>query len=269
MTAENTDVQTQLIVPQLKDNEQISYPALSLPSSSKSKAPLKSLSNPSQALAHLEKHQAKLASLPEDKRKEAEERERWAKAEERAKGGKVADQEGTLKKAVKRLEKKKSKSGKEWYVDFVSITSQSIFGSFYACRDMGFGSPTGLTENEKSRNRTRQQPKSETTTSHPEMKSVKTRKWASRRRTRSSRKRVDQGSKVGKRAERERTEGVVGVNLRLEKRRDARTLVQVFRGSWTGCRFERSMYVLFSGGVQKGSRPMLESQRLANADMDQ
>ncbi|KAK1922904.1 establishment of cell polarity protein [Papiliotrema laurentii] len=105
---------TQLIVPELKDAETISYPAISLPSSSKQKAPLKSLSNPSQALAHLEKHNAKLASLPADKRKEIEERERWAKAEERAKGGKVADQEGTLKKAVKRLEKKKSKSGKEW-----------------------------------------------------------------------------------------------------------------------------------------------------------
>ena len=54
--------------------------------------------------------------MTSEQRKEAEERERWAKAEERAKGGKVADQEGTLKRAVKRLEKKKSKSGKEWCV---------------------------------------------------------------------------------------------------------------------------------------------------------
>ena len=84
------DVQTQLIVPQLKnDLDSVSFPAVSLPSSSKSKAPLKSLSNPAQALAHLEKHHAKLANLPEEKRKEIEERERWAKAEERAKGGKV------------------------------------------------------------------------------------------------------------------------------------------------------------------------------------
>ena len=57
-----------------------------------------------------------MASLPEEKRKEVEERERWAKAEERARGGKVADEEKALKKAVKRLEKTKSKSGKEWYV---------------------------------------------------------------------------------------------------------------------------------------------------------
>lgn len=90
---------------------------MSLPSTSRQgKAPLKALSNPSQALAHLEKHNAKLASLPEEKRKEIEERERWAKAEARASGGKVADEEKTLKKAVKRMEKTKSKSGKEWLV---------------------------------------------------------------------------------------------------------------------------------------------------------
>lgn len=75
---------------------------------------MKALSNPQQALAHLEKHNAKLAAMPEEKRKEIEERERWAKAEERARGGKVADEEKTLKKAVKRMEKTKSKSGKEW-----------------------------------------------------------------------------------------------------------------------------------------------------------
>lgn len=103
-------------MPQLRDNnnDSVTYTQMSLPSSSKSKAPLKSISNPSQALAHLEKHNAKLASMDPERRKEIEENERWAKAEERAKGGKVVDQEGTLKKAVKRLEKKKSKSGKEW-----------------------------------------------------------------------------------------------------------------------------------------------------------
>jgi flagellar biosynthesis/type III secretory pathway protein FliH len=99
---------------QLRNDDSVSYPSVSLPSTSKSKAPLKHLSNPAQALAHLEKHNAKLAGMTPEQRKEAEERERWAKAEERAKGGKVADQEGTLKRAVKRLEKKKSKSGKEW-----------------------------------------------------------------------------------------------------------------------------------------------------------
>lgn len=110
---------TQLIVPQPKNttnDEDISFPAISLPSkqSDKSGTHLKRISNPSQALAHLEKHRAKLAAMPEDKRAEIEERERWAKAEERAKGGKVADQEKVLKNAVKRKEKTKAKSSKEW-----------------------------------------------------------------------------------------------------------------------------------------------------------
>jgi hypothetical protein len=95
----------------------VSYPSVSLPSGSssgKSKAPLKTLSNPSQALAHLQKHQTHLAGLPAEKRAEIEERERWAKAEERAAGGKVADNEKVLKNAVKRMEKAKAKGGKEW-----------------------------------------------------------------------------------------------------------------------------------------------------------
>jgi hypothetical protein len=109
---------TQLLLPELpREGDALSFPAVSLPSSSsKPNAPLKNLSNPSQALAHLTKHNAQLASLPEDRRRVAEERERWAKAEERASGGKVADQEGVLRKAVKRAEKGKFKSGKEWYI---------------------------------------------------------------------------------------------------------------------------------------------------------
>ncbi|KAK8850345.1 hypothetical protein IAR55_004263 [Kwoniella newhampshirensis] len=109
---------TQLLVPQLPSDpsDNLSFPAVSLPSKEKqrNKSGFKQLSNPAQALAHLEKHNAKLASLPEDKRKEIEEKERWAKAEERAAGGKVADQEKVLKNAVKRKEKTKAKSSKEW-----------------------------------------------------------------------------------------------------------------------------------------------------------
>jgi hypothetical protein len=104
-------------VPQLpRESDSISFPSVALPSSGpkKSATTIKKLSNPSQALAHLEKHNAKLSALPEDKRKEALERELWAKAEERAAGGKVADQEKILRQAVKREEKRKSKSGKEW-----------------------------------------------------------------------------------------------------------------------------------------------------------
>jgi hypothetical protein len=107
-----------LIVPDLtkhSNEDNISFP-LSLPSAKSHKATLKNLSNPAQALAHLQKHNTKLASLPEDKRKEIEEAERWAKAEERAGGGKVADEARVLKNAVKRMEKGKAKSGQEWYV---------------------------------------------------------------------------------------------------------------------------------------------------------
>lgn len=110
-----TTPQTQLLVPQLpRETDSVTFPSVALPSAAKSRAPLKKLANAGQALAHLEKHQNKLASLPEEKRREAEERDRWAKAEERAAGGKVADDEKVLKKAVKREEKRKAKGGKEW-----------------------------------------------------------------------------------------------------------------------------------------------------------
>ena len=99
-----------------RSNDKVTYQPINLPSSSSSshKTNFKPISNPSHALAHLEKHKRKLEGMSEDKRREAEERERWAKAQERAAGGKVADQESTLRKAVKRKEKEKSKSGKEW-----------------------------------------------------------------------------------------------------------------------------------------------------------
>jgi hypothetical protein len=74
------------------------------------------LSNPAHALANLQKHDQHLAAMSDDKRAEAVEQERWAKALHRAEGGKIVDSERILKKAVKRVEKNKSKSGKEWYV---------------------------------------------------------------------------------------------------------------------------------------------------------
>lgn len=56
-----------------------------------------------------------MADLPADVRAEKEEKARWETAVERAEGGKVRDDEGRLKKAVKRKEKEKSKSASEWY----------------------------------------------------------------------------------------------------------------------------------------------------------
>ena len=75
----------------------------------------KTSSNPSQALQQLTSWKEKLAALPEEKRKEIEEREKWEKATARMEGAKVADDETRLKKAAKRKEKEKAKGKKAWY----------------------------------------------------------------------------------------------------------------------------------------------------------
>ncbi|KAG7561938.1 hypothetical protein FFLO_02578 [Filobasidium floriforme] len=94
----------------------VSFPSISLPSvgGTKSHTQLKSISNPTQALAHLHAQKSKLAEMPDEKRKEIEEKERWGKMLQRAEGGKVRDDETRLKKAERRMEKQKAKSGKEW-----------------------------------------------------------------------------------------------------------------------------------------------------------
>jgi hypothetical protein len=80
---------------------------------------LKTSSNPTQALEQLAARKEKLASLPEEKRKQIQEHEKWEKAEARMEGVKLHDDESRLKKAAKRKEKEKKKSKKAWYVAFI------------------------------------------------------------------------------------------------------------------------------------------------------
>jgi len=87
-------------------------------STSKKAVHLKSSNNPTQALSQLSSRKEKLAALPEEKRKTAEERERWAKAEARIEGVKVKDNEGLLRKAIKRKEKEKTRSKMKWCVNY-------------------------------------------------------------------------------------------------------------------------------------------------------
>jgi hypothetical protein len=127
---------TQLLVPESGPHSKLANVAFSTitdPSSSRGASSnvasskyksLKASSDPKQALAQLQAKKAKLESLPDEKKKEIAERERWAKAEARMEGVKVRDDEGRLKKAVKRKEKEKQKTKKDWYV--LSIISANL-----------------------------------------------------------------------------------------------------------------------------------------------
>ena len=102
----------------------------SLTGSSKKGQQFKTTSDPQQALQQLASRKEKLASMPEEKRKAIEDREKWAKAEARLEGVKVHDDESRLKKAAKRKEKEKSKSKKDWYV-FLFFFFSNFFLDIY------------------------------------------------------------------------------------------------------------------------------------------
>lgn len=70
--------------------------------------------DPKSALAKVEAQKRRLAELDEEKRKDILEKEVWLAARRKAEGEKVRDDEALLKKAVKRKEKAKQKSEKEW-----------------------------------------------------------------------------------------------------------------------------------------------------------
>ena len=98
----------------------------SLAGSSKKGQQFKPTSDTQQALQQIASRNEKLASMPEEKRKAIEDRDKWVKVEARLEGVKVHDDESRLKKAAKRKEKEKSKSKKDWCV-FFSLTSSPIF----------------------------------------------------------------------------------------------------------------------------------------------
>ncbi|KAJ6508596.1 surfeit locus protein 6-domain-containing protein [Mycena sanguinolenta] len=117
--------QTQLLVPDDTNSRskppsrgdstsKITNVAFSSLAGSSKKSHLKTNSNPTRALSELTSRKEKLAALPEEQRKSIEEKEKWEKAEARMEGVKVRDDESRLKKAVKRKEKEKVKSKREW-----------------------------------------------------------------------------------------------------------------------------------------------------------
>ena len=66
------------------------------------------------ALQASEKKRLRLAGLDEEKRADIEEKDIWLKAKKRALGEKIRDDTSLLKKTLKRKEKAKKKSEKEW-----------------------------------------------------------------------------------------------------------------------------------------------------------
>ena len=80
----------------------------------KEAGPAKKKLDPKSALAKVEAQKRRLAELGDDKRKDVEEKEVWLAARRKAGGEKVRDDEALLKKAVKRKDRAKSKSEKEW-----------------------------------------------------------------------------------------------------------------------------------------------------------
>jgi hypothetical protein len=74
----------------------------------------KASSDPKAALQAAEKKQARLNSFDENKRADIEQKDLWLNAKKKVHGEKVRDDTSLLKKTLKRKEKGKAKSEKEW-----------------------------------------------------------------------------------------------------------------------------------------------------------
>ncbi|KAK4498327.1 hypothetical protein PRZ48_010985 [Zasmidium cellare] len=70
--------------------------------------------DPRTALTAAEKKQSRLAGLDAEKRSDIAEKDMWLNAKKRAHGERIRDDTSLLKKALKRKEKQKTKSEKEW-----------------------------------------------------------------------------------------------------------------------------------------------------------
>ncbi|KAN0101797.1 SURF6 domain containing protein [Hyaloscypha variabilis] len=92
------------------DGQQLADDLSTLLSAPKKRGP----QDPATALLASEKKRQRIAGLDEEKRADIEEKELWLNAKKRAHGEKVRDDSSLLKKTLKRKEKAKKKSEKEW-----------------------------------------------------------------------------------------------------------------------------------------------------------
>lgn len=92
------------------DGQQLSDNLSTLLAAPKRKGP----QDPASALQATEKKRLRIAGLDDEKRADIEEKDLWLNAKKRAHGEKIRDDSSLLKKALKRKEKAKKKSEKEW-----------------------------------------------------------------------------------------------------------------------------------------------------------